>query len=212
MATIDVPQKMDEPENPARMGNMAGVETPAKSIAATLSGGFGAGVGAAIVMIVVMAILRLTTNTISIPELMEESLIRLTGGQIESFFINWLGVGGKALLLVSIVEGTLLLGGLLGLAFTKLGPAWRNLKSNRWLSGLLYGLIVGALLNVVILPIFNQGFFGSNAILATAPADISQAIWRKASAPFGLPVAVNMFLLAIVFGLTLVKLLRDRVM
>src|SRR5690242_15380608 len=71
-------------------------------------GGFGAGVGAAVAMMLVMAVLRLTTNTVSIPELMEESLIRLTGGQVEAFFINSLGVGGKALLLVTIVEGTLL--------------------------------------------------------------------------------------------------------
>src|SRR6478609_2460950 len=83
-----------------------------------IRGGFGAGVGAALAMMVVMAVLRLTTNTVSIPELMEESLIRLTGGRIEAFFINQLGVGGKALLLVTIVEGTLLLGGLLGLLFT----------------------------------------------------------------------------------------------
>src|SRR6059036_951224 len=87
-----------------------------------IRGGFGAGVGAALVMMLVMAVLRLTTNTVSIPELMEESLIRLTGGRIEAFFINLLGVGGKALLLVCIVEGTLLLGGLLGLAFTYLWP------------------------------------------------------------------------------------------
>src|SRR6476469_6255428 len=85
---------------------------------AWIRGGFGAGAGAALVMMLVMAVLRLTTNTTSIPELMEESLIRLTGGKIESYFINLLGVGGKALLLVMIVEGTLLLGGLLGILFS----------------------------------------------------------------------------------------------
>src|SRR5215210_918166 len=108
-----------------------------------IRGGFGAGVGSALAMMLVMAVLRLTTNTISIPELMEESLIRLTGGQIESFLINLLGVGGKALLLVTIVEGTLLLGGLLGLAFTRLWPL-RGVGT-RWVSGLLYGLVVGLL-------------------------------------------------------------------
>src|SRR4051812_50218434 len=109
-------------------------------------GGFGAGVGAAVAMMLVMAVLRLTTNTVSIPELMEESLIRLTGGRIESFFINLLGVGGKALLLASIVEGTLLLGGLLGLAFTYFWPL--RSANTRWVSGLLYGLVIGLLLNV----------------------------------------------------------------
>src|SRR3989442_1463393 len=87
---------------------------------AAIPGGFGAGVGAAVVMMLVMGLLRFVSNTITIPELMEESLIRLTGGRIEAFFINLLGVGGKALLLVTIVEGTLLLGGALGLAYTRL--------------------------------------------------------------------------------------------
>ena len=41
-------------------------------------------------MMLVMAVLRLTTNTASIPELMEEKLIQLTGGQTESYFINQL--------------------------------------------------------------------------------------------------------------------------
>src|SRR5947209_8486872 len=97
-----------------------------------IRGGFGAGVGASLAMMLVMAVLRLTTNTISIPELMEERLIGLVGGKIESIFINQLGVGGKALLLVSIVEGTLLLGGLLGLAFTHFWPL--RSFSSRWLS------------------------------------------------------------------------------
>lgn len=182
---------------------------PNRSMMATvLRGGFGAGVGAALVMILVMAILRFTTNTISIPEVMEDGLLRIVPGEIKSGIINSLGVGGKALLLVSILEGTLLLGGLLGLAFTKLWPAWRNMGGKRWLSGLTYALILGAFLNVVFLPIFAQGFFGSNAALATAPPDISQALYGRSLAPFGIPVAINMFLLALVFGLTLVKLLR----
>ena len=53
-----------------------------------IRGGFGAGVGAALALMLVMAVLRFTTNTVSIPELMEESLIRLTGGRVEAFFIN----------------------------------------------------------------------------------------------------------------------------
>src|SRR5437016_6314082 len=138
------------------------METPAvmtnKRIAA-IPGGFGAGVGAAVVMMLVMAFLRFISNTITIPELMEGSLIRLTGGKIESFFINTLGVGGKALLLVTIVEGTLLLGGVLGLAFTQLWSPRVAMASSRRLSGLLYGLAVGLLLNAVFLPLVDQGFF-----------------------------------------------------
>ncbi|MDQ3928794.1 MAG: hypothetical protein M3328_06570, partial [Chloroflexota bacterium] len=172
-----------------------------------LRGGFGAGVGAAIVMMIVMAILRFTSNTISIPELMEESLVRLAGGELESYLINALGVGGKALLLVSIVEGTLLLGGLLGVLFARFWPVNRSMQGWRWFSGLLFGLIIGAFLNVVFLPLVQQGLFGSTALQATAPPEISQALYGNSIAPWGVPVALNMFILSIAFGLTLVNLL-----
>src|SRR3954464_12054552 len=173
-----------------------------------ISGGFGAGVGAALVMMLVMAVLRFITNTASIPELMEESLIRLTGGRVEAFFINKLGVGGKALLLVTIVEGTLILGGLLGLAFTHFWP-WRTV-GRRWASGLLYGLVIGLLLNAVLLPLVDQGFFGATALQVTAPPDIAQALYGNKVAPIGLPPALSMFVFSIVFGLTLVALLPWR--
>lgn len=174
---------------------------------AAIHKGFGAGVGASIAMMVVMAILRLTTNTISIPELMEESLIRLTGGQIESFFINNLGVGGKALLLVTIVEGTLLLGGLLGLAFTHIWLKLVGFKLPRYVSGLVYGLVVGLLLNAVFLPLVGQGFFGSSALEVTAPPEIAQSLYGNALAPIGIAVPINMFLLTAIFGLALAALL-----
>lgn len=186
------------------------MDTPKRRMAVAMPGGLGAGVGAALVMMLVMAILRFTTNTISIPELMEESLIRLTGGQIESFFINNLGVGGKALLLVSIVEGTLLIGGLLGVIFTRVWPVSRAASGWRWFSGLLYGLILGAFLNVVFLPLVGQGLFGADALQATAPPEIAQSLYGSTLAPFGVPVPVNMFLLSIVFGLALVALLPWR--
>src|SRR4051794_3734101 len=125
----------------------------------TIPGGFGAGVGASIAMMLVMGGFRFISNTVSIPELMENSLIHLTGGQIESKLINALGVGGKALLLTTIVEGTLLLGGLLGWLFTRYWPVSGEGSSWRWVSGVLYGLLVGFFLNVIILPLFGQGFF-----------------------------------------------------
>jgi DMSO/TMAO reductase YedYZ molybdopterin-dependent catalytic subunit len=172
-----------------------------------LCGGFGAGVGASVAMMAVMAVLRLTTNTISIPELMEGSLINLIGGQIESFFINALGVGGKALLLTSIVEGTLVLGGLLGLLFARFWHGRVFTGMSKWVQGLLYGVAVGLFLNVIFLPILQQGFFGSSAGGATAPQEIARSLYGRVLAPFGLPVWLEMFVLSIVFGLVLVSLL-----
>lgn len=175
-----------------------------------IPGGFGAGVGASIAMMLAMTVLRFTSNTVSIPELMEDSLTYIAGGEIEAFFINNLGVGGKALLLVSIIEGTLLLGGLLGLGFTKLWPVRLRPPQTRWLTGLLYGLVVGTLLNAVFLPMVGQGFFGASALNVTVPPEISELLYGSVLAPFGLPVALSMYILSIVFGLTLVALLPWR--
>ncbi len=172
-----------------------------------LQGGFGAGVGAALAMMVVMAVLRLTTNTISIPELMENSLVTLAGGQLELQIINAVGVGGKALLLVSIVEGTLLLGGLLGWLFARFWPFRAFENQPKWVQGVLYGLLLGLFLNIVFLPLVDQGFFGSRVEMVTAPPDIAQAIYGSNLAPFGVPVFLDMFILSLAFGLTLVGLL-----
>jgi hypothetical protein len=140
---------------------------------------------------------------------MEDSLVRLTGGQINSFFINNLGVGGKALLLVSIAEGTLLLGGLLGLAFTHLWLKLVSFSLPRYMSGLAFGLLLGLLLNAVFLPIVGQGFFGSTALEVTAPPDVALSLYGDSLAPYGVPMWINMFLLAAVFGLALAYLPRE---
>src|SRR3954453_9392075 len=104
-----------------------------------VSGGFGAGVGAALVMIAVMVILRFATNTVTIPELVEKGLDELLNNRLVLFFTSRFGMGGQALLLVIIVEGTLLLRGLLGWLFTHLSPDVAQSPKRRWLSGLLYG-------------------------------------------------------------------------
>lgn len=181
---------------------------------AAIHGGFGAGVGASLAMMLVMAVLRFTSNTASIPELMENTLVQLTGGETNSFFINNLGVGGKALLIVCIVWGTMLLGGLLGLGFTHLWLKLAGSSMSRYLSGLLYGLAVGVFLNLVFLPLFAQGFFGldSRALQVTAPPEVSQALYQDALAPVGLPTWLNMFVLSIIFGLALAYLLPKSAM
>ncbi|MGA7731648.1 MAG: molybdopterin-dependent oxidoreductase [Chloroflexia bacterium] len=177
---------------------------------ARLRGGFGAGVGASIAMMGVMALLRFTTNTTSIPELMEDGLLRLVDGKTKSDIINALGVGGKALLLVSVVEGTLLLGGLLGWFFTRFWPHERFAGMSKWVSGLLYGLVVGLGLNAIFLPVMGQGFFGSTALSTTAPPEIAETLYGSKLAPLGLPAFLSMFVLSLVFGLALVSLLRKR--
>ncbi len=169
--------------------------------------GFGAGAGAALIMQVVMLLLRLTTNTHSLPELMEDRLTHLLGGELESSVIDKLGIGGKGLLLVSIVEGTFLVGGLLGWLFVRLWPLRQPGAKTRWGSALLLGLGLGLLLNVVFLPLMGQGLFGTDAPLETAPLEIARQLYGTVLAPVGLSDWLYMWILGSVFSFALVALL-----
>ena len=174
-----------------------------------IPGGLGAGLGAALVMLAVMALLRLTTNTASIPEILEETLIAIAGGQVVSTFINALGTGGKALLLVSVVEGTLVLGGILGMVFTRLWPRGLTGPGWRWPAGVVYGLAIGLGLNGLVLPLAGQGLFGTGplAIGVTAPPSIATMLYGTDLAPLGLSQWLAMFVFGLTFGLALVALL-----
>src|SRR5437868_8145299 len=145
-------------------------------------------------MMLVMALLRFTTNTISTPELVKLSLVRLFGAEVELFFTNAFGVGGKALLLVILTERSLLVRGLLGWLFTRFWPTRSNIPGWRWISGLLYGLIFGLLYNVA---------FTSLGL----DSDVAISSYGSSLLPFGVPVWLNIFLLNVVFGLALVTLL-----
>ena len=85
--------------------------------------GFGAGAGAALAMIAVMAVLRFSFGVPSIPELLQGAFLRLVPGDLFEFMIHLLGPGAKVLLLVSVLEGMVLVGGVLGWLFVR---NWRR--------------------------------------------------------------------------------------
>jgi DMSO/TMAO reductase YedYZ molybdopterin-dependent catalytic subunit len=163
-----------------------------------VSAGIGAGAGAAIVMLLVMALLRLVFGFLTIPELLLNPILRLMGGQAFSDMLDRLYYAGRPLLFATILEGTLLLGALLGLVYASVArpdPATGEralLLSGPW-GGALYGLAVGVLLNVVFLPLVGQPPFASTAagLFSTSP----------------IPLWLGMMVLALVFGLVLHLLL-----
>ncbi|MGI8586895.1 MAG: molybdopterin-dependent oxidoreductase [Chloroflexia bacterium] len=112
--------------------------------------GFGAGVGAALVMIIGMELVRYTLTVQSIPELLQGVLLRLVSGDMFEFMVQHLGAGAKVLLLVSVFEGILLAGGVLGWLFVRLwrpaapdANSVRRMWNGRYLAGAVYGLLVG---------------------------------------------------------------------
>ncbi len=190
------------------MGNSSG---KAEAMATTLSSkpynvvsGLGAGAGAALAMMAVMGLLRYSFNVPTIPELMLSTLLNLLGGQSFSDALDKLFYAGRPLLFAAILEGILLVGALLGLLYAWLArpdaaTGRRMLLLNSPFGGILYGLVIGLLLNtlflqIVGLPIFTSSTFGPSA--------------SSGSSTF--PLWFGLMLLALFYGVTLDWLLPLR--
>lgn len=160
--------------------------------------GVGAGAGAALAMMLVMGALRLTLGVPTIPELMLGPILRLLGGRAFSQALDTLYYAGRPLLFTAVLEGTLLLGVLLGLLYARLGrpspiSGHRPLVFRSPLGGILYGLGIGVVLNLFFLPLLGEAPFASQA---------SQLYSGTA-----VPLWIGLMLLALVYGITLHRLL-----
>ena len=79
--------------------------------------GFLAGVGAALVMTAAMAVLRYTTGSPSLPEILGEAIIGLMPAPVFSFILDTMQKAAKPTLYLGIFAGMLAMGGLLGRGF-----------------------------------------------------------------------------------------------
>lgn len=146
-------------------------------------------------MIIVMGVLRFSMGLPTIPELMLNTIVRLLGGEAFSSALDNLFYAGRPLLFTLILEGTLLLGVLLGLLYawlTKPSPA-RLPIFNSVLGGILYGIVIGVALNVIFLPAVGQPVFAGRPY----------GIYSGSS----IPLWLGLMILALVFGVTLQGLL-----
>jgi len=159
--------------------------------------GIGAGAGAALAMLLAMAGLRYAFQLPTIPELMLNPIVRAMGGQRFSDALDNLYFAGRPLLFTTILEGTLLLGALLGLLYAWLArpnSQGRRLPIfNNPLGGIAYGLLIGVLLNLVFLPLVDQPAF----------ADQPYGIFSAST----IPLWVGLMVLALIFGVTVHGLL-----
>src|SRR5262245_2584584 len=117
-----------------------------------VTAGVGAGAGAALGVMGVMGVLRLGVGFPTIRELMINPILRLLGGQAFSDALDQLYYAGRPLLFTVILEGTLLLGALLGLGYAwvarpDVGMGRRSRVFEAPQGGVLFGLVIGVLLN-----------------------------------------------------------------
>jgi DMSO/TMAO reductase YedYZ molybdopterin-dependent catalytic subunit len=122
----------------------------------TVRHGVLAGIGAALVMTAAMAVLRYTTSTPSLPEILGEAIIGLMPAVVFSTILDVMQKAAKPTLYVGIFVGMLAVGGLLGRGFAFGALTWRR--------ALTLGVVIWAAIGLVILPLLGAGLFGGNGL------------------------------------------------
>jgi DMSO/TMAO reductase YedYZ molybdopterin-dependent catalytic subunit len=133
-----------------------------------VSQAFLAGIGAALAMTAAMAVLRYTTGTPSLPEILGEAIIGLMPAPVFSFILDTMQHAAKPTLYVGIFVGMLAVGGLLGKGF-----AYGELS---WSRAFKLAAIVWALVGLIILPLLGVGLFGSGIRAGTVTLAIQLAL------------------------------------
>src|SRR5688572_29118455 len=113
--------------------------------AGVLSRAFLGGVGAALAMTAAMAVLRFTTGTPSLPEIVGEAIIGLMPAPVFSFILDTMQKAAKPTLYVGIFVGMLAVGGLLGNGFAYGELSWRR--------AFRLGAVVWAAIGLIVLPL-----------------------------------------------------------
>ena len=119
---------------------------------------FLAGVGAALMMTAAMAVLRATTGTPSLPEILGEAIVSLMPASVFSTILDAMQKAAKPTLFAGIFVGMLAVGGLLGKGFAYGDLTWRR--------ALTLAAVVWAAFGLVILPLLGVGLFGAGAVRA----------------------------------------------
>jgi len=115
--------------------------------------GFFLGLLAALLMTAVMAALRLTTDVLSLPEILGETFITVMPAPMFSAILDVLQRAAKPTLYVGIFVGQLVVGGLLGRWYLAGEPTWRR--------ALKLALVVWLVVGGLALPVVGAGLFGS---------------------------------------------------
>src|SRR5215216_2010232 len=110
--------------------------------------GFVAGVIAALVMTAAMAVLRYTTGTPSLPEILGEAIIGLMPASVFSAILDVMQKAAKPTLFAGIFVGMLAIGGMLGKGFAYGELTWRRALTLAAVLWVIFGLVILPVLGV----------------------------------------------------------------
>jgi DMSO/TMAO reductase YedYZ molybdopterin-dependent catalytic subunit len=111
--------------------------------------GFASGVVAAAAMLLAIAILRVLSGVISLPEIVAEGLLVLMPGALFSAVLDTLQHAAKPLFYLAVAIGMLVVGGLLGRWYGT-APGWKHAARIVVATWLVFGLVVYTLLGAGI--------------------------------------------------------------
>lgn len=134
------------------------------STPATVSPGTAIAVGliAGLAMTLLMVALRFALDTVVLPELMADWLIKLTPPPVFDYLLERLQVSAKPLFFAALLAGQVLSGGLLGLAYSRYSHGLPFEENQRWRRGLLLGLLIWIVVVALVTPLVGGGFLGSS--------------------------------------------------
>jgi DMSO/TMAO reductase YedYZ molybdopterin-dependent catalytic subunit len=107
-------------------------------------------------MTAAMAVLRYTTGTPSLPEILGEAIIGLMPASVFSAILDVMQKTAKPTLFAGIFVGMLAVGGMLGKGFAYGELTWRR--------ALTLAAVLWAIFGLVILPVLGVGLFGAGAV------------------------------------------------
>jgi DMSO/TMAO reductase YedYZ molybdopterin-dependent catalytic subunit len=122
------------------------------------------GIVAALLMTATMVVLRLTTGTPTLPEILGEAIIWLMPAAVFSTILDTMQQAAKPVLYVGIFVGMLLVGGLLGRGFAFGALIWSR--------ALQLAAVLWAVFGLVLFPLMGVGLFGSVG-LRTGPVALA---------------------------------------
>ena len=149
--------------NPAASEGRAGADGGGGSERDARNRGLLAGLLAACVMTAVMAVLRLTTGVLSLPEILGEGIFTLMPAALFSAVLDVMQRAAKPTLFAGLFVGQIVVGGLLGrwYATGARDPAARGPAALGWQRALRMALVVWLVLGVLVMPVLGVGLFGS---------------------------------------------------
>lgn len=151
--------------------------------------GAAAGLVAALVMLSTMLIVRLATETPSLPELLSEALTQVLPLSVFAAVLGALESSAKPLLLTTLVLGHLALGAAIGLAYGRLwGRRFLERRQddrigNPWMGGILVAGGLWLLALLLVMPASGAGALGLASRAGTIPLALSS---MAASLAYGL--------------------------